>query len=179
MGLYEFCNLTYPVHYKMVAAGAASKRLSADCWEKISTASEFLLLVNCVCPASSFRHQDQSGPADPGLSIIAQLCILVTTCIEQVETTNAFLIWELSFIGRKLSNTVDRWIHSYTHCQKKSDIACMGVGDSQFGRLERKLSTLSTLWLVQTEKKFFKDLLHTWMKLVSIQLMLYQPNFEL
>jgi hypothetical protein len=50
---------------------------------------------------------------------------------------------------------MDALIHALS---EKYDSACRVVGESQFGRLERKLSTLSTLWLVQTEKKFFKDL---------------------
>ncbi len=43
-----------------------SKKL-VKCWKKVSLASAFLPVVNCLSPASAFRYQGQSGTAGHGL----------------------------------------------------------------------------------------------------------------
>ncbi len=52
---------------KSCGAVPSSNARMPEYWEKVSPASAFLLVVNCVNPAMAFRSQGQSGTAGHGL----------------------------------------------------------------------------------------------------------------
>ncbi len=83
---------------------------------RVSQASAFLRLVNCVIPASAFRHQGQSGTASPalpsyawntlGLATYCDFRIIEQECFVTLPLCTAMLlkIYNLAFICFNLKN---------------------------------------------------------------------------